>query len=180
MRKALVSEMLPEDGRITAILPAYTEKGDATRILLSTGEEVLLAVRTKRALELLAARHCQSLELLRRWGRRHVNGMNGLALAMAPELVLLPLRVRAPRVRGDATLGFINVALGEVRLRPVEMGTELILPTGQPIRSLWQAATVRRHLLSARLLAHQREAEAAAVFFRRFRGMFVDGRRENA
>ena len=173
MRQSLIPGKLPEDGRIAAVLPAYTDEGDATRILLSTGEEIILRVRTKRALELLAARHSQSLALLRRWGRYHVSGSNAMTLAMTPELVLLPLRVRAPKVRGDTTFGFINVALGEMDLRPADagLGTELVLPTGQLIPVLWRAATVRRHLLAARLLAHQRRAEATESFFRQLRMM---------
>ena len=171
MRQSLIREKIPEDRRIAALLPTYTEEGDATRVLLSTGEEVILAVRTKRALELLAARHSQNLALLRSWGRCHVSGMNALTLAMTPELVLLPLRVRAPRVRGDATFGFVNVALGEMRLRPAGVGTELTLPSGRAIHVLWRAATVRRHLLAARLLAHQRRAEATETFLSQLRVM---------
>ena len=166
-----MGETLPEDGRIAALLPTYTSEGDATRLLLVTGEEVLLGVRRRRVLEVLAARHCQSLVLLRQWGGHRVSGKNALALAMAPELVLLPLRVRIPKVRGDATLGFINVALGDVELHPTEAGTELLLPSGQRLASLWQLTTVRRHLIAARLLAHQKSDEVTRIFFRRFQGV---------
>lgn len=175
MRQSLILRKLPEDGRIAAVLPTYTDEGDATRVLLSTGEEITLRVQTKRTLELLAARHSQSLTLLRRWGRYHVSGSNALTLAMTPELVLLPLRVRTPRVHGDATLGFVNAALGEMEIRPSNQGdgTELLLPTGQSIPVLWRTSTVRRHLLAARLLAHQRRAEATESFFRQLRHMLA-------
>ena len=144
---------LPDDWEIEAALPEYVDgEGDAVRLLLADGTEQLVRARLRTVLECLARRHCQALPLLR-------------ALAMAAELVLVPFRVRRPRLKGDAAMGVVNAM--HARLTRSEEAAEVELSCGRRIRALWGRDTLAAHLRAAEILRQDLEAQAEAAVLRR-------------
>ena len=58
--------ILPKDAEIAALLPAYTNEGDITRILLTNGTELVYRRTMRSTLANLARRRCKDVTLLRR------------------------------------------------------------------------------------------------------------------
>lgn len=98
-----------EESRIGAILPEYGPTGDGVRIVVVGGPDIRLEVQLKTVLRRLAAVHGRTLPALREAVSRQILKKTGLPLAISSSLVLLPLKVRRPRVARDPTEGFFNV-----------------------------------------------------------------------
>ena len=148
-------ENLPKDWEIAAILPVYTATGDCTKIVLCDGRVTILPLRLKAVLQMLARLHCKTLPLLRAWGAKQTGIKNGTPLAIDPELVLLPFRVREPRVAGDNTMGCVNMACieqVEIHEADADAQTVICLPGGRRIRVCWHQETMRHHWRAAKLV----------------------------
>lgn len=152
---------LPEDYEIEALIPCYTEAGDEVRVYLRDGTIRSFPVRMKAMLKALAARHAKSLTLLRAHARREGKGRQSLPLAIGTSLILLPCKMRRPRIAGDETMGCINAAIA-ARVEKREQGEELRsvvhLATGREIPLLWSAKTAEQHFRAARLLYYEEAA----------------------
>ncbi len=163
-------DQLPADREILALVPEYTECGNSVRLYLADGRECLVAGTLRALLRALARRRCKDLGLLRAYAARYTQRRFANPLAVSADLVLAPLRTRAPKIPGDPTQGLVNVA-APIRLaddgpapakpaakdrRGTSPGTEprpaIELPGGRRIPLEWTAATVRRHLADARSL----------------------------
>ncbi len=101
---------LPADSEILALVPEYTDCGNSVRLYLADGREILIAGTLRAVLRALARRRCKDLGLLRAYAARYTQRRFANPLAVSPDLVLAPLRTRAPKIPGDPTQGLVNVA----------------------------------------------------------------------
>ena len=114
----------PKNREIDALVPEYTETGDATHVYLRDGSDYVIDVTLKTVLKFLAYRSCRDICRLREWSAEHTHKRLNNPLPLDEELVLMPYRARHPRVAGDAIMGCVNAAAG-VRLKEDE-GTLLL------------------------------------------------------
>lgn len=157
---------IPQD--IAALIPCYTEKGDCTRLLTTNGSTLSLPVRSRAVLHRLARSRATDLAAL-----RHITALKTQRsilqpLPLAPSLLLIPVKVRTPRITGDTCTGYCNyyavTAVFPCGDHPTH--TTLTLTGGHSITALWAPATIRRYMQLARLTActphyaHVQETEA--------------------
>ena len=95
-----MEKSLPNDVEIAALLPAYTNEGDITRILLTNGTELVYRRTMRSTLAKLARRRCKDVTLLRRWASRYTHRALNNPIAASSDLVLVPVKTRRPRVEG--------------------------------------------------------------------------------
>lgn len=142
---------LPIDQEIAALIPCYTATGDSTRVLTASGLTLTLPVRPRAVLnriaDLAALRHITSLKTQR---------FILQPLPLAPHLLLIPVKVRTPRVTGDTCTGYINyyAVLGAKPCQDPPVHTVLTLTGGHRIGTLWTPVTINRYLQLARLTAY--------------------------
>ncbi|WP_196595218.1 hypothetical protein [Pectinatus frisingensis] len=142
---------IASDDKIAAILPRYTDNGDGTVIIDAKGQEVFYPVGYKPIIRQLAGRHCKDICLLRDWAKVKVGRRLWLPLGFSWELVLTPIKVRDVRVKGDGTLGYVNLTHIK-RVKEIENIASVELNNGMIIPVLWQLETLRHHLKDAILL----------------------------
>ena len=147
---------LPLDQEIAALIPCYTETGDSTRILTTNGLALTLPVRPRAVLNRIARRRATDLAAL-----RHITSLKTQRsilqpLPLAPNLLLIPIKVRTPRVTGDTCTGYINyyTVLGTAPRQESQVHTVLTLTGGHNIDTLWTPVTINRYLQLARLTAY--------------------------
>ena len=147
--------LLPAPRQIAAIIPYYGLAGDSTRIITRDGGIVTLTSRIRTVIRHLAQSRVVDLAALKTKARLATARQNLSPLPLAPELVLVPLKVRRPRVAGDITTGYINMyaisAVKANRHRPYQATLILAGTTELPV--IWTVATVQRQLALARLAA---------------------------
>lgn len=147
---------LPLDQEIAALIPCYTETGDSTRILTTSGLALPLPVRPRAVLNRIARRCATDLAAL-----RHITSLKTQRsilqpLPLAPRLLLIPVKIRTPRVPGDTCTGYINyyAVLGAKPCQDPPVHTVLTLTGGHTIGTLWTPVTINRYLQLARLTAY--------------------------
>lgn len=147
---------LPLDQEIAALIPCYTETGDSTRILTTSGLTLTLPVRPRAVLNRIAHRRATDLAAL-----RHITSLKTQRsilqpLPLAPNLLLIPIKVRTPRVTGDTCTGYINyyAILSTAPCQESPVHTVLTLTGGHNIGTLWTPVTINRYLQFARLTVY--------------------------
>ncbi|SDF79254.1 hypothetical protein [Sporolituus thermophilus] len=145
----------PPPDAIAAILPEYTTCGDRTVILTTDGAAHPTGARVRTVLVRLARSLAADLAALRHYSARTTGRGIMTPLPLAPDLVLLPIKVRTPRVAKDPCTGYLNLqavtAVRENKTGPFP--ATVTLQGGASVPVLWTAATVRKQLQYARLAA---------------------------
>ncbi len=148
-------ELLNACTRIAAIIPCYLPTGDSTTIIAADGSVTILSSRVRAVLHRLARVRAIDLSALRTRIRATTERRNLEPLPLAPGLVLVPVKVRQPRVAGDTTTGYINfhavTSVTANKNKPYQTTVTLSGKTEIPV--LWTPATVNRQLALARLAA---------------------------
>lgn len=171
-----MEKTLPKDVEIAALLPAYTQEGDVTRILLTNGTELVYRRTMRSTLAKLARRRCKDVTLLRRWASRYTHRTLNNPIAASSDLVLVPVKTRRPRVEGDGTMAHVNVVAisGEtfrqhdgVSRKKVagKRSTVIALASGSKLPVLWSEKTTLAHIREARHICAElvREEEEAVL-----------------
>ena len=167
---------LPKDIEIAALLPAYTQEGDVTRILLTNGTELVYRRTIRSTLAKLARRRCKDVALLRRWASRYTHRTLNNPIAASSDLVLVPVKTRRPRIEGDVTMAHVNVvAIAGDTFRqhgscpqtetPGQTPTLISLTGGKTLPVLWSKKTTLAHIREARHICAElvREEEEAVL-----------------
>lgn len=146
---------LPAPARIAAIVPCYNAAGDNTTVIACDGSSTTLACRVRAVIGRLAKSRAVDLAALRARIRADTERKNLEPLPLAPGLVLVPVKVRKPRVTGDSTTGYVNFhAVTAVCANPnTPYQTTVTLSGKTEIPVIWTTATVNRQLALARLAA---------------------------
>ena len=171
-----MEKTLPKDVEIAALLPAYTQEGDVTRILLTNGTELVYRRTIRSTLAKLARRRCKDVTLLRRWASRYTHRTLNNPIAASADLVLVPVKTRRPRVEGDATMAHINVvAISGDTFRPnddvprKQNPTVISLTGGKALPVLWSEKTTLSHIREARHICAELVREEEEAVLRRIR-----------
>ncbi|HWR41458.1 MAG TPA: hypothetical protein VN611_18345 [Patescibacteria group bacterium] len=141
--------------RIAALLPCYTSQGDSCQVLSSDGLCHVIPCRVPAVLRRLARSRALDLTEL----RRQTGGLTCRRLLqplpLAPGLVLVPFKVRQPRVPGDPAIGYVNLhAISEINAKVSAPYRSIVqLVSGRQIPCFWNTATIHRLLAMARLTA---------------------------
>ncbi len=97
---------------IVALLPTYDQEGSSSRIYTREGEYA--DSRSLRWLLTSAAQYYGGdISSLRKQYGDFLQRWHTVPLPLSPELILLPLKMRQARVKGDTTIGYINGLLVE-------------------------------------------------------------------
>ena len=147
---------LPAHARIAAIVPCYSTSGDSTTVFSIDGSATILSARVRAVIQRLAKTRAIDLATLRSHIRKLTERTNLEPLPLAPGLVLVPVKVRRPRIAGDATTGYINFhAVDTICVSTKKPYQTIITLSGKTeIPVLWTTTTVNRQLALARLAAH--------------------------
>ena len=171
-----MEKSLPKDVEIAALLPAYTQEGDVTRILLTNGTELVYRRTMRSTLAKLARRRCKDVTLLRRWASRYTHRTLNNPIAASADLVLVPVKTRRPRIEGDATMAHINVvAISGDTFRPnddvprKQNPTVISLTGGKTLPVLWSEKTTLSHIREARHICAELVREEEEAVLRRIR-----------
>lgn len=171
-----MEKTLPKDVEIAALLPAYTQEGDVTRILLTNGTELVYRRTMRSTLAKLARRRCKDVTLLRRWASRYTHRTLNNPIAASADLVLVPVKTRRPRVEGDGTMAHINVvAISGDTFRPndgvprKQNPTVISLTGGKTLPVLWSEKTTLSHIREARHICAELVREEEEAVLRRIR-----------
>ncbi|HWR09566.1 hypothetical protein [Sporomusa sp.] len=156
---------LPAYTHIAAILPCYQATGDSTTIIAADGSTTCLTSRVRTVIHRLAKTRAVDLSALRTKTRAATERKNLEPLPLAPGLVLVPVKVRRPRVAGDTTTGYVNLhavtAVVTNKNKPYQTTVRLSGKTEIPV--LWTPATVNHQLALARLAATTAPAQAVMI-----------------
>ncbi|WP_371372095.1 hypothetical protein [Sporomusa aerivorans] len=166
---------LPAPAHIAAIIPCYTDLGDSTRIIMQNGGIITFPTRLKGVVQKLAKSRAIDLVTLKTNTRLTTARKNMTPLPIAPGLVLVPLKVRKPRIAGDVTTGYVNLqAVSAVKVSPhSSLQATVTLIGATELSVLWSVDTVRRQLALARLSASASplsQPVAAAMFRENYPG----------
>lgn len=145
-----MNHILPTNNEIAAILPIYTASGNSTQLLLTNGEEVFSPFKAATIIRRLAYRQTIDLLALKAKATQITQSTIWQPLVLAPDLVLVPLKTRSPKISGDATGGYINFP-HIVSIKSIEKSTRLHLTGNHFVTSLWKLTTVQMHLRQAHL-----------------------------
>ncbi|WP_196594235.1 hypothetical protein [Pectinatus sottacetonis] len=139
------------DGEILAILPRYTERGDGTVIVSCDGKEVFYSKGEKPVLKEICNRYCKDIHLMRDWARQYTGQKIWMPLGFSWELVLVPMRIRGPKIQGDETLGYFNYLHINDAVE-VDNKVYLVMENNTRYLVLWSLDTVKQHLKDAMLI----------------------------
>lgn len=160
-----MSHTLPPSSEIAAILPEYSSSGDTVMILTRSGIKIPAGLRIKSVLQRLARSHNIDLTLLRENTGKLLGKSIQHPLKICPELLLVPVKVRKPKIAGDPSTGYINYfAVKDLNtLRNSPSGSAVRLFSGQTISILWSPSTLKRSMKQAEMLLSPRPQEQREV-----------------
>ena len=133
-------------GHIAALLPEYVDgAGECVVVLYDDGRREVQSCAMRSALERYARVFGCSVPRMRDCERRLFGrSRQELPLPFEPYFVLVPFRWRAPRVRGDSTLAYVNF-VHIASFVPEDDGVAILLRSGArlSIRSSYASAARR-------------------------------------
>lgn len=148
-----MTNLLPAYARIAAILPCYTTAGDSTLIIADDGSTTTLNTKVRTVIQRLAKSRAVDLTALKNRTKAATGRKNLEPLPIAPGLVLVPVKVRKPRINGDTTTGYINfhavTAVDTSTNKPYQATITLSGKAEVPV--LWTSVTINRQLALTRL-----------------------------
>lgn len=162
----LAGDFLPKDREIEALIPIYSARGDETLLYLADGRKILVEEVVKTTLRRLSRRRCKDLRLIRKFSAKYTARKLNNPIAIGPELVLVPFKVREARVKGDTVMGFLNALKVSKVLKDKEGKSLILLKSRAEIFSLWDIFTLSTHLKEAVFLHEKMLLELYGVFFK--------------
>jgi len=151
-----VSYRLPAYEHIAAIVPSYSPFGDQSAIISTDGLTSAVDNNVRTLIKRLARSSSTDLPALKARTAKLTNRAILQPLLLAPGLVLVPLKVRKPRVAGDTSTGYVNMhaVTGVKSTANKPYRSTLQLTGGAELPVLWSPATVNKQLQHARLALH--------------------------
>jgi hypothetical protein len=146
----MLSQIVPHHN-IAAILPCYQTTGDLTTIIMINGHSVTSGLRIRTIINHLAKSRATDLAALKKHTSRTTNQLLLQPLPLEPGLTLFSVKVRKPRLPGDTSTGYINLHAVTGLSQNCAAQTTIKLLGGTHVPALWSAATIKKHMQSARL-----------------------------
>lgn len=148
-----MSDNLPRPRQIAAILPCYQDYGDCTTVITATGIHLTLLKKVRTVIHQLARAQAIDLRALKQQTCAATGKIILQPLPLASGLLLVPLKVRQPRVNGDPCSGYVNfyAVTGVAANHCAPYQATLSLTGGATVNVLWTTRTVNKYLQAARL-----------------------------
>lgn len=139
---------LPDNSKIAAVVPQYTKHGDQTSIYLTDGTHITTSLKVATIIRHLANRQIIDLSSLKNKTKQITKCTLWHPLVLAPDLVLVPIKMRKPKISGDATGGYIN--FHHIKTVHEAMNCTCIKLIGEhEVCALWKITTVHEHIQRA-------------------------------
>ncbi len=142
---------LETERTIEALVPVYTEQGDCTHVFMADGRQRTFPMTVDAVLARLAKKHHRQLAAMRLAARGMLGYRDSPPLHFHSGLLLVALKMRKPRVKGDASRGYLNLAVYKTAV-PDGGQTLVTMCSGRKFASLWSAKTTLAHLHDAHQL----------------------------
>lgn len=165
----------PSPETIAAIVPCYTSQGDSTRIITTDGTIYPDKALIRTVIRRLAASRATDLAILKKHASRVTRTAIMQPLPLAPGLVLCPLKLRIPRITGDASTGYVNffaVTGISAECRPPYQA-ELHLRGNTKLPVIWAKPTVEKHLEACPLAQAYAPNQAATALVREANSLYT-------
>jgi len=147
-------DKLPTLECIVALIPSYGDAGENMTLILTTEGQKLVNTHIRSVINTLARRHATDLLAVKQKATRATEQAILQPLLLAPGFILCPIKVRIPKVPGDASIGYINfhavASTSSFQDKPYR--TILKFHNGSELPVIWSLPTVKRHLQYARLI----------------------------
>ena len=132
---------------LLALIPVYADGGNACRIY-TAGREHQDNHTLRWILSQITSYYGTSIKLLHQLYGPVLNRSNTIPLPLSRETLLLPLKMREPRVSGDSTIGYLNGrSISRVEPAPPPHRSAICFREGLILKSYTSPATVRERLL---------------------------------
>ena len=94
---------------VSALLPIYEEgAGDSTLFVNRDGHKRIIHKKLKTVFKRLVSHYSYDLESLHQKYGELISQKYKIPLPLHPYLILVPFKIREPRIKGDFTYGYIN------------------------------------------------------------------------
>lgn len=145
---------LTDPDQITAIIPMYRQEGDVSLIVYRDGRTEVKPCQVRAVLCQIARQFCIDLPLIKKKAGAVASRSLYNPLLLNPELLLVPLKTRRPRVPRDNTLAYINsVSVTNIsKSNTPPYRTNILLAGGYQLKSLWTLPTIKKHIRTAELV----------------------------
>lgn len=150
-----MEKYLADPESIAAIVPDYQDSGDISIIIYRDGVKETNPRKVRSVIIKLAKHHCADLVLLKKKAAEIAGKTLYNPIVLGPELVLVPLKIRKPRIPNDNTLAYINLAsVKSTTVSAKKPYKSLVaLEGGSSVDSLWSTITVLHQFSHARLIS---------------------------
>lgn len=130
-----------EEG-LLALVPVYGQEGSASHVYTCRGD-YKDSHTVNWLLSGIASYYGTSMKLLKEVYAPLLNRANTIPLPLSREMVLLPFKMREPRIAGDTSLGYVNgLRISRVEPAPEPFRSSLHFQEGLVLKSYTSPATV--------------------------------------
>lgn len=147
-----MNPLLPENNQILAIVPIYTATGEQTKLYTKSEQNFMYDVKSPTLIKHLAARQAVDLYYLKAKAAKLTKTALCQPLVLSPDLLLVPVKFRKPKVIRDSTIGYFNFHEIECSFNLTNT-TFIGFKNGLSLPVLWTKQTVDNHLQKAHLTA---------------------------
>lgn len=140
---------------VAAFYPEYASGvGDVTRFIMADGEQRIVHRSIRAALLGLTRSFAVDLQRIRQIYGKSVGQRNGIPLPLTAKLVLVPIKVRKPRMIKDGTCGYLNYHQYQKveSWREGDYRSRIILQNGYVLPCTVSTAAVEKQIRNARLV----------------------------
>ncbi|MGB9812767.1 MAG: competence protein ComK [Thermovenabulum sp.] len=144
---------------IAAIIPVYQKDlGNASLLILKSGEEILVKKTVKTLISKMARHFGKDVALLRNEYGKAVNKRNGVPLPLSSNYIMIPVKFREkPHSLNDGTLGYISFYEIE-RVKEKDKKRSIVsFKSGKEVDVFLSTATINSYLKDARLISKIQE-----------------------
>lgn len=132
---------------LAGVVPVYEPfHGNVTKVVTVSGDETIVNRTAKSVLRRLARHYGVDIKAVKAKYARSIGHYKGIPLAMAPELILISVKVREPLVRGDGGLAYINLRCIKSFRADNTQGVNILLKNGITLKGLCSSATFQKHM----------------------------------
>lgn len=144
-----LEKILERKEPIAALIPSYEKDlGNATRLLLVKGQEILYPQSVDSLLRSLCSYYALHLRLIRRKQQSLLNCKYYTPLPLHKNLLLFPIKTRVPKIKNDSSIGYINY----YQVKRMDYSRSAVeLTSGHTIYSLNKPATLKKRYHQALL-----------------------------
>jgi hypothetical protein len=139
---------------IAAVVPDYVGTEDYIMIITNTGEKIRYTTRMRTVLKHIAYELCIDLAAIKKHTAKATQQTLLHPLPLAPDILLVPVKVRIPCQTGQPSIGYVNfysitTILDDNTRPPYRSSIQLCGRNTIPV--IWTSTTIKKQLRYARL-----------------------------